>query len=80
MANIMPTMCEAIAAQIPHGVQGRSLWPVLQGQWYPQERVPQHLLRRWPGWAHYEDNDDIPTSTSHDSARPGSWDELNKVT
>jgi len=25
MGDIMPTMCEAIGADIPHGVQGRSL-------------------------------------------------------
>ena len=80
MADIMPTMCEAIAALIPHGVQGRSLWPLLQGQAYPQEEFRSIYSGVGLGGLYYEDNDDIPTSISHDSARSGSWDELNKVT
>lgn len=34
-ADIMPTLCEAIGAFFPQGVQGRSLWPLLQGRNYP---------------------------------------------
>lgn len=32
MADVMPTLCEAMGADIPHGVQGRSLWPLLRGK------------------------------------------------
>lgn len=31
LADVMPTICEAVGAPIPKGVQGRSLWPLLQG-------------------------------------------------
>ena len=30
-ADVMPTLCEAIGTDIPRGVQGRSLWPLLTG-------------------------------------------------
>lgn len=35
MADIFPTICEIMDAPIPVDVQGRSLWPMLQGQQYP---------------------------------------------
>ncbi len=38
MADVMPTLCEAVGAEIPRGVQGRSLRPLLlQGEAYPRE-------------------------------------------
>jgi arylsulfatase A-like enzyme len=76
----MPTMCEAIGAQIPQGVQGRSLWPLLQGQSYPQEEFRSIYSGVGLGGLYYEDKDNIPTSISRDPTRAGSWDELNKVT
>jgi arylsulfatase A-like enzyme len=36
IADIMPTLCEAVGAPMPRGVQGRSLWPMLTGQPYPE--------------------------------------------
>jgi len=80
MADLMPTMCEAIAADIPHGVQGRSLWPLLQGEAFPREEFRSIYSGVGLGGLYYEDSDTIPTSISHDPARSGSWDELNKVT
>ena len=32
IVDLFPTICEAIGAPIPPGVQGRSLWPLLTGQ------------------------------------------------
>lgn len=80
MADLMPTMCEVIGAEIPHGVQGRSLWPLLQGQEYPREEFRSIYSGVGLGGLFYEDEDKIPTLISHDPARSGSWDELNKVT
>ncbi len=34
IVDLFPTICEAIGAPIPPGVQGRSLWPLLTGQPY----------------------------------------------
>lgn len=30
IADIMPTLCEAVGASLPEGVQGRSLWPLIR--------------------------------------------------
>ena len=31
LVDILPTLCDAVGAEIPFGVQGRSLWPLLTG-------------------------------------------------
>ncbi|MEG9436625.1 sulfatase-like hydrolase/transferase [Edaphobacter sp. HDX4] len=80
MADLMPTLCEAMGAEIPAGVQGRSLWPLLQGQDYPAQEFRSITSSAGVGGLYYEEEDHIPTSISHDKDRPGSWDELNKVT
>lgn len=80
MADVMPTLCEVMGAEIPHGVQGRSLWPLLKGERFPEEEFRSIYTSVGLGGLYYEDEDHIPTSISHDIARPGSWDELNKVT
>jgi arylsulfatase A-like enzyme len=80
MADIMPTLCEAMGAEIPNGVQGRSLWPLLQGQSFPREEFRSIYSGVGLGGLYYADEDKIPTSISHDASRSGSWDELNKVT
>lgn len=35
LVDIFPTLCEALDQDIPFGVQGRSLWPMLTGAPYP---------------------------------------------
>jgi arylsulfatase A-like enzyme len=80
MADIMPTLCEAMGAEIPNGVQGRSLWPLLQGQSFPREEFRSIYSGVGLGGLYYADENKIPTSISHDASRSGSWDELNKVT
>lgn len=80
MADLMPTFCEAMGAEIPHGVQGRSLWPLLQGQDFPRDEFRSIYSGVGVGGLYYEETDKIPTSISHDPRRSGSWDELNKVT
>ncbi len=36
LVDILPTLCEAAGAEIPPGVQGRSLWPLLLGEPWPE--------------------------------------------
>lgn len=36
LADVMPTLCTVAGADIPPGVQGRSLLPLLQGDQYPE--------------------------------------------
>jgi arylsulfatase A-like enzyme len=80
MADLMPTLCEVMGVEIPHGVQGRSLWPILQGKDFPRDEFRSVYSGVGVGGLYYEDADNIPTSISHDAARSGSWDELNKFT
>ena len=80
MADLMPTMCEAMGAEIPQGTQGRSLWPLLRGESFPEEEFRSIYAGVGVGGLYYEEADAIPTSISHDPNRPHSWDELNKVT
>lgn len=80
MADLMPTMCEAMGAEIPQGVQGRSLLPLLSGESFPEQEFRSIYAGVGVGGLYYEDSDKIPTSISHDPARSHSWDELNKVT
>lgn len=37
IVDIFPTLCSVLEAEIPVGVQGRSLWPMLTGKDYPHE-------------------------------------------
>lgn len=80
MADLMPTLCEVMGAEIPHGVQGRSLWPLLRGEEYPAQEFRSVYCGVGLGGLYYEAGDNIPTSIATDPNRKGSWDELNKVT
>lgn len=80
MADLMPTLCEVMGADIPHGVQGRSLWPLLQGEAFPMEEFRSTYSGVGVGGLYYEDSDNVPTSISHDAGVEGTWDELNMVT
>ena len=88
MADVMPTLCEAMNAEIPHGVQGRSIWPLLQGKDYPREEFRSIYSSVGVGGLYYEKSDNISfTYEQQGQAPPGAqarvavnWDELNKVT
>ena len=81
LIDVMPTICEAIAAPIPAGVQGRSLWPLLTGGDYPAEEFASVYAEHGFGGLDY-DWDDEP---DFDKFGPqGRWaihfDELNQYT
>ena len=81
MADVMPTLCEVMGAEIPHGVQGRSLWPLLQGKDYPREEFRSIYSGVGVGGLYYEKSDHIPyTIAERKQQESSSWDELNKVT
>jgi arylsulfatase A-like enzyme len=88
-ADVMPTLCEAMGAEIPHGVQGRSLWPLLLGEEFPQEEFRSIYATAGLGGLYYQEADKIPySSASLATSKSGQgdpvygtgWDELNKVT
>jgi arylsulfatase A-like enzyme len=37
LVDIFPTICGALELEVPEGIQGRSLWPILQGEPWPEE-------------------------------------------
>lgn len=62
MADVMPTICEAVGADIPHGVQGRSLWPLLEGKDYPEEEFRSIYVEAGAGGLYYDRSDHVPFS------------------
>lgn len=82
MADVMPTLCEAIGAEIPLGVQGRSLWPMLRGQSYPPEEFRSVYGEVGFGGLHYEESDSVPYSIAQmgPPGAPKTFDELNPCT
>jgi arylsulfatase A-like enzyme len=80
VADLMPTLCEVMGADIPHGVQGRSLWPLLQGQDFPAEEFRSMYAGNGVGGLYYDESDHIPASIVQTAALPRMFDELNMVT
>lgn len=78
MADVMPTLCEVMGAEIPAGVQGRSLLPLLRGEPFPAEEFRSIVTQVGVGGLYYDAKDDIPISVSRGSG--GHWDELNGIT
>jgi len=64
IADVMPTLCEAIGAEIPHGVQGRSLWPLLEGKEYPEEEFRSIYVEAGVGGLYYDLSDKVPFSSA----------------
>jgi arylsulfatase A-like enzyme len=80
MADLMPTLCEVMGAEMPHGVQGRSLWPLLCGEDFSKDEFRSIYAGVGVGGLYYDESDHIPLSAAHTPNRPTMFDELNKVT
>jgi arylsulfatase A-like enzyme len=81
LADIFPTICDALGGELPEGVQGRSLWPMLTGQDYPVEEFTSAYVEQGMGGLPYEP-DDVPQPLPG-LGGPGdrfNFDELNAVT
>lgn len=59
MADVMPTLCEVMGAEIPHGVQGRSLWPILNGKTYPKDEFRSIYAGVGLGGLYYDRSDNV---------------------
>jgi arylsulfatase A-like enzyme len=82
-ADVMPTICEALGTPVPHGAQGRSLWPLLQGKAYPKEEFRSAYSEVGFGGMYYDEDDHVPYSIAEFHSVPGSklgFDELDQVT
>ena len=67
----------------PFGVQGRSLWPLLQRRDYPREEFQSIYAEAGYGGLPYPKGDPVPQNTGSLPRSPGerpSFDELNSVT
>jgi len=88
IADVMPTLCEAVGARIPVGVQGRSLWPILQGKNYPADEFRSIYAEGGFGGLYYDVSDNVPFSVAEFRGIPPyivpeqdkTFDELNFVT
>jgi arylsulfatase A-like enzyme len=80
LADVMPTLCEALGVPIPRGVQGRSLWPMLTGGNYPQADFETAYVEQGFGGLHYNEQD-TRDPVEEGALQPGvSYDELNSWT
>ncbi|MGH3490854.1 MAG: sulfatase-like hydrolase/transferase [Actinopolymorphaceae bacterium] len=77
LADLLPTLCEAVGQPIPFGVQGRSLWPMLTGGDYPAEEFASVYAERGFGGLPYSSDARPPLHFSYDGTK---YDELNSVT
>jgi arylsulfatase A-like enzyme len=81
IVDIMPTLCEALGLELPEGVQGRSLWPLLTGGEYPADEFESVYAEQGFGGLHYTEDDDLDPvqegALHHDGC---SLDELNSWT
>ncbi|MFC4673084.1 sulfatase family protein [Dysgonomonas termitidis] len=82
IADLFPTFCSVIGAQIPAGVQGRSLWPMLTGKTYPKEEFSSIVVQQGFGGANVPLDSSL-TFEQEGALTPGKiahFDELNTWT
>lgn len=77
LVDVFPTICEMLGQPIPDGVQGRSLWPILTGDPFPEEEFHSVYAELGVGGVHYGVDERPPLHFAYESA---SFDELNCVT
>lgn len=77
--DIMPTICDIIDTPIPIGVQGRSLWPMLQGKEYPKKEFSSIIVQQGFGGLHFTDLKEYDPYTQDGTVERGKtkFDELN---
>lgn len=79
IVDLFPTLCEAIGVPLPDGVQGRSLWPLLTGEPYPEAEFTSAYAEQGFGGLHY--TADEPLDPSADGLVAGrGYDCLNSWT
>ena len=81
ITDVFPTICEAIGVDIPEGVQGRSLWPLLTGKSYPEEEFAAAYAEQGYGGLFFNDEDSLDPYDEGCVVRNSSlFDELNTWT
>ncbi|MGP4039600.1 sulfatase family protein [Gracilibacillus sp. D59] len=81
IADVMPTLCEVMGSSIPAGVQGRSLYPLLTRQSYPdQEFSSIYVEHGYGGLYHADGKTEDPSSSGQMNNGVALFNELNKYT
>src|SRR3546814_17884368 len=68
-----------MGAEIPLGVQGRSLWPILQGKPYPADEFRSIYAGVGVGGLYYDEKDDIALPPKGAPAANGGEDDRNRL-
>lgn len=80
LVDIFPTVCEITGTEIPEGVQGRSLLPILKGESFPAEEFSSIYAEHGFG-GHYFDGAETLSLEEEGAINNGcSFDELNTWT
>jgi arylsulfatase A-like enzyme len=80
MADLMPTLCDAMQQPIPDGVQGRSLWKTLHGDTTQHKEFESVYVSAGLGGLYYDASDDPPLTIGEAPRDHHLWDTLNMVT
>lgn len=80
MVDIFPTLCEAVGAPIPDGVQGRSLWPMLTGKPYPEDEFESVYVEAGYGGLQVRSFTNPTPQEEGAVSPPAGFDELNSWT
>lgn len=84
IVDVLPTLCEAIGQEIPEGVQGRSLWPLLTGADYPEAEFASIYAEHGLGGRAWTEADhtpfDAPTFNFAPQLTRPTFQELNNLT
>lgn len=79
LADVFPTVCGMLDTELPPGVQGRDLWPMLTGRDYPADEFTSAYVEQGMGGLPYEAAD-VPDPMPGTGIPGTIFDELNAVT
>jgi arylsulfatase A-like enzyme len=79
MADVMPSLCDAMQQPIPEGVQGRSLWKTLHKS-TTHKQFESVYVSAGLGGLYYDVTDDPPLTIGEAPRDHHLWDTLNMVT
>lgn len=80
IVDILPTICQALDIDIPHGVQGNSLWNILKGGEDLQQNFKSAYMEHGFGGKYYDESDDLDPADEGAIKNGVSFDTLNSWT
>jgi len=78
--DVMPTLCELLGFEMPRGVQGRSLAPILKGEAYPEDEFASIYVEHGFGGLTYDESDTLDPVEEGALRDAGGFDCLNTWT